>query len=244
MNSFQPLLCLVSVALMAVFLPICPALAQPDLAVWADDITIVKSSTYNLTYVTVTVHNDGSSQSDASALRIGVSEVGMGQVEDFEIPSIPAGHSETRMATFAGIAWTHSWGNADLNEVVSETDESNNCSNQSDNWIALGPGMNHDQFIGVVNPGLQSETVSLDVVVPEGWVITVNPPSMILAPGEYRGVVVHFEAPDDFKSYSCVEVECSFLDGTPGLLTWEFHIESTVPVKITTWGMMKSMFSR
>lgn len=244
MNSFQPLLCLAAVALVAVFLPVCPALAQPDLAVWADDISIVKSSTYNLTYVTVTVHNDGSSQSDAFTLRVGVSEVGTSQVEDFELPPIPVGQSETRMATFYGIAWSHSWGNADINEAVLETDESNNCSNKSDNWIAMGPGMNHDEFIGVVNPGLQAETVSLNVVAPEGWVVTVNPPSMLMAPGEYRGVVVHFEAPDDFKSYSCIDVECSFLDGSPGLLTWEFHIESTVPARYSTWGVIKSMFAR
>ena len=244
MNSFHTLLCLTAVAVMAVFLPVSPVLAQPDLAVGADDIDFVKSSIYNLTYVTVTVHNDGSSESEAFTLRIGVSETGSSLVEDFEIPAIPAGQSETRMATYVGIGWGHAWGNADLNQVVSETDETNNCSNRSNNWIALGQGMTHDEFIGVVNPGIQNETVSLNVVPPEGWVVTVNPSQLVMGPGEYRGVLVHFEAPTDFKDYACIEIECTFLDGMPGRLVWGFHVESTVPVEHNTWGAIKSMYAR
>jgi hypothetical protein len=244
MNGFQSLVRLASAALVVVFLPVSPALAQADLAVWADDIDVVKSSTYNLTYVTVTVHNDGANASEAFALRIGVSDVGSSMLEDFTIPAIPAGQSETRMATFSGIGWRHAWGNADVGGVAPETDETNNCANESHNWIALGPAMTHDEFIGVVNPGIDPEMVSLNVNAPQGWVVTVNPQQFIMSPGEHRGVLVQFEAPDDFKDYACVEIECTFQDDTPGVLVWDFHIESTVPVRHSTWGVIKSLFAR
>lgn len=96
----------------------------------------------------------------------------------------------------------------------------------------------------MVNPGSDAEVMTLGVNVPEGWVVTINPSQLVMGPGEYRGVMVQFEAPDDFKDYACIEIECAFQDDTPGVLMWGFHIESTVPVRHSTWGVIKSLFTR
>ncbi len=243
MKRCYTLLSLVCFSNLFVFGVSAPALAQADLVIEKTDITIVKSSANNQTYVTVTVHNNGTVGSGTFTLRVGASMGGSSSTDDFAIAGLPAGQAVSKMAHFAGTDWMCGWGNADVGTDVSESDENNNCASENEYWIGIGPGGMHNELIGVVNPGFETETMTITVTVPPEWTVWVDPTEMTLAPEEHRPALVHFEAPEDFRSYVCIDVFCEFQDGTPGIIDWQFHIESTVPVEESTWGRIKALFS-
>ena len=218
------------------------ATAQPDLVVQKTDVSVAKSMPGDLTYVTVAVHNTGSSDSGPFTLRVGATMGGASSTLDFSLSGLPVGQSIARTATFAGTGWKCGWGNADLHGGVAEQSETNNCANKNEYWIAMGPGSAHDETIGVVNPGLETEQVLLTLASPPGWIVTVDPTHMSLGPGEHRDAVVHFFAPQDFHDQVTVALYCVFFGGTPGFMDWEFRIETPVPVESTTWGAVKALF--
>jgi hypothetical protein len=108
----------------------------------------------------------------------------------------------------------------------------------------MGPGGTHNEVIGVANPGLQTETMDLGVTAPLEWTVWIDPTQMTLSPEEHRPALIHFEAPADFNDYACVNVFCVPQDGTPGVIEWVFHVESTVPVETHTWGRIKALYDK
>lgn len=242
MKRCYTLLFLVCFSTLFAFGTAAPALAQADLVIEKADVTIVKSTANNQTYVTVTVHNNGTVGSGTFTLRVGASMGGSSSTDDFAVAGLPAGQSVSKMANFGGTDWMCGWGNADVGTDVSESDESNNYASENEYWIGLGPGGTHNEVIGVANPGLETETMELAVTAPLEWTVWIDPTQMPLAPGEHRPALVHFEAPADFNDYAYIRVFCEPQDGTPGVIEWEFHIESTVPVEKLTWGRIKALF--
>jgi hypothetical protein len=220
------------------------AAAQPDLVVQKTDITVTKSTGGDVTYVGVTVRNIGSAASGPFTLRLGASRGGAGSTTDIAVADIPAGQSATRTANFPGTSWMCGWGNADLHGAVAEQSEINNCASRNDYWIAMGPGNAHEETIGVVNPGLETEQVLLTVTTPPGWIVTVEPTQMTLAPEEIRSAVVRFLAPQSFDDQVGMLLYCVYLGGTPGWMEWDFHVETAVPVESTTWGAVKALFEK
>jgi hypothetical protein len=102
--------------------------AQVDLVVQKTDISVVKDNPTNTTYVTVTVHNNGSVVSGPFTLRIGVSKAGSQSTTDVLVPGIAAGLSTSRMTSFVGTDWMCAWGNADIGHTVAESSETNNVA--------------------------------------------------------------------------------------------------------------------
>jgi hypothetical protein len=235
------LLCLASAAIMLAVLS-SSAFAQADLIVQKTDISIVKNTSLNTTYVTVTVRNNGSLASAAFTLRIGASVAGASSTSDVAVAGLSAGQSTSKAATFPGLGWMCAWGNADVTGAVAETSEANNYASKNDYWIAILPGGIHEEYIAVVNPGPSEETVTLSTSAPPDWVAGVYPTVMNLGPGERLDAYVHLGAPSSFKDYACVEVHCNFADGTPGVMDWQFHMESAIPVHENTWGSIKALF--
>jgi hypothetical protein len=218
------------------------ASAQTDLVVQKTDISVSRSEPGNVTYVTVTVRNPAAAGAGPFTLRVGASMAGASTWSDFAITGLPAGQSVSRTANFQGTAWKCGWGNADLNGTVTEQSESNNCASRNDYWIAIGPGNSHDETIGVINPGLETEQVLLTVAGPPGWIVTVEPNQFSLAPETLRDAVVHFFAPQDFRDQVTVNLYAVFTGGTPGMMEWNFRMETAVPVESKTWGGVKALF--
>jgi hypothetical protein len=106
----------------------------------------------------------------------------------------------------------------------------------------MGPGNTHEETVGIVNPGLETEQVLLTVSGPTGWIITVEPTQMTLAPGELRDALVRFVAPQNFDDQEDASLYCVYIGGTPGWMEWDFHLETPVPVESTTWGAVKALF--
>lgn len=235
--------CLASATILLAAALCSPGYAQADLVVQKTDISISKSTLYNTTYVSVTVHNNASVAAGSFALRIGVSLAGSSATTDFAIAGLAAGGSTSKMAAFAGTAWMCGWGNADIFETLTEASEANNCANANHYWIGILPGTIHMESIGVVNPGLNTETVTLSVSAPPNWIATVSPTAMTLGPGELQDATVRIGAPSSFEDYAIVEVYCNFEDGTPGVMDWTFHMESAIPVEGSTWGSIKALFA-
>lgn len=218
------------------------ASAAPDLVVQKTDVTVNKSGAGDVTYVGVTVHNNGASASGPFTLRIGASKGGASSTVDLAVAGLPAGQSVVRTANFPGTTWACGWGNADLHGTVSEQSETNNCASRNEYWIAMGPGNTHEETIGVVNPGLETEQVLLTLSSPPGWIVTVAPSQMTLGPEELRNALVRFTAPQDFDDQVSVSLYCVFVGGTPGWMEWDFRLETPVPVGSTTWGAVKALF--
>lgn len=219
-----------------------PVSAQVDLVVQKSDISVVKSTPLDATYVTVTVRNNGGAASGPFVLRIGASMAGAGATSDFLIIGVNAGQTASKAAVFQGTNWMCAWGNADVGETIAETSESNNCASANNYWIAVLPGAIHEEHIGVVNPGTSTETATLSASAPPDWIATVIPSMMTLGPGEFSDALVRIGVPSNFDDYAVVEVFCNFLDGTPGVLDWKFHVESAIPVEENTWGSIKALF--
>jgi hypothetical protein len=216
--------------------------AGPDLVVKKTDITVTKSSAGDVTYVRVTVRNIGSTAAGPFTLRVGASKGGAGSTADFEVSGLGADQSVLRTGTFSGTTWMCGWGNADLHGTVAEQSEANNCASRNDYWIAMGPGNTHEETIGIVNPALETKQVLLTLAAPAGWVVSVVPTQMTLAPEELRSAVVRFLAPQDFDDQIDVLLYCVYVGGTPGWMEWDFHLETAVPVESRTWGAVKALF--
>ncbi|MBP2680338.1 MAG: hypothetical protein H6Q78_201 [Candidatus Krumholzibacteriota bacterium] len=218
------------------------ASAQPDLVVQKTDVTVNKSGAGDVTYVGVTVHNNGSAAAGPFTLRVGASRGGASATSDLAVAGLPAGQSIVRTANFTGTTWTCGWGNADLHGTVAEQYETNNCASRNEYWIAMGPGNSHEETIGVVNPSLDTKQVLLTLATPPGWIVTVEPTQMTLAPEELRNALVRFIAPQDFGDQVDAALFCVYIGGTPGWMEWDFHLETPVPVESTTWGAVKALF--
>jgi hypothetical protein len=232
----------VSWIILLVSLSVRAASAEPDLVVQKTDITVNKSSAGDVTYVGVTVRNIGSTAAGPFTLRVGASKSGASSTVDLAVAGLGTGQSAVRTGTFPGTAWMCGWGNADLHGTVAEQSEANNCASRNEYWIAMGPGNTHEETIGIVNPGLETEQVLLTLAAPAGWIVSVVPTQMTLAPEELRNAVVHFLAPQDFDDQTDVLLYCVYLGGTPGWMEWDFHLETAVPVESTTWGAVKALF--
>jgi hypothetical protein len=135
------------------------------------------------------------------------------------------------------------WANADIGEGTPETSESNNFAGKNDCPTAILPGTMRNEWIGVVNPGLGTETVVLAASAPPDWIATVNPSVIALGPGELVDALVRIGAPAGFLDYARVDISGNFQDGTPGVMEWTFHMESSIPVGQDTWGAIKALFS-
>jgi len=238
----RQLISLVWPAILLVVAGVSPVLAQADLVIEKTDVSIAKNYPTNTTYVTVTVHNNASVVSGPFVLRVGVSVAGSVSTTDFVIFGLSPGQSTSKLAGFPGTNWMCGWGNADIGHLVTELSETNNIASENDYWIAIVPGTAHNETIGVANPGLDTETITLTPSAPPDWIATVTPDVMTLAPGELRDAVVRLGAPSYFDDYVRVPVYGTFEDGTPGVVDWEFHLESTIPVEETTWGTIKALF--
>jgi hypothetical protein len=238
----RPAYAAVSSIILLVLMSVRAASAEPDLVVQKTDITVSKSSAGDVTYVGVTVRNIGSTASGAFTLRVGASRGGASSTTDLAVAGLGAGQSVVRTGNFSGTAWMCGWGNADLHGTVAEQSENNNCASRNDYWIAMGPGNAHEETIGIVNPGLETEQVLLTVASPTGWIVSVEPAQMTLAPEELRNAVVRFFAPQDFDDQVGVSLYCVYVGGTPGWMEWDFNIETAVPVESATWGAVKALF--
>ncbi|OQX85529.1 MAG: hypothetical protein B6D63_02095 [Candidatus Latescibacteria bacterium 4484_7] len=215
--------------------------ALPNLVIQKDWITKVTNSNENTTRVTVTVKNTGDQTAGAFTLRLGVSNSSSSGYSDFSIKGIAPNGRIIREYLASGI-YDCVWGNADIANDVSESNENDNAASVNNWHLILPPGGTSTIDIGIANPGIDSERAILTVDAPSGWLVTVDPSVVNLQSEGLEAATVTFQVPSGFDSTATVVVYQEFEDGTPGVFDFDFYFESTVGAENESWGAIKSLF--
>jgi len=175
----------VSWIILLVSLSVRAASAEPDLVVQKTDITVNKSSAGDVTYVGVTVRNIGSTAGGPFTLRVGASKSGASSTVDLAVAGLGAGQSVVRTGNFRGRRGCAA-GATRTPRRRRRTGEANNCAKPErllDRDGARKHARGNDR---IVNPGLETEQVLLTLTGPAGWIVSVVPTQMTLAPEELR----------------------------------------------------------
>ncbi len=198
-----------------------------DLTIFSGDVKIARNHQTGATLVTVTVTNTGLNASGSFDLRLGVSKTPSTKTYiDLRIPNIAGTGKAVRSMTFAGTDWKCAWGNADVATEVAEFSESNNYSSTNEIWKVIPVSGLLDDIIAIANPGPAPEILQLNSDAPFDWTVIFSAPVVPLAPEECVDIVVSFEAPPGFSGYQEINVIGEFVDGSPGVMAFNYHLFS------------------